>query len=372
MTKAYKTLYKRTSTGSIQVWSIYFDDNGYWTVTGKDGGKEIISAPTIVTAKSTRNLKEQILSEVESKIRKQIDKKYTEDKGTIDDAEDTLDGYSCQLAHKYVEHKSKIKFPCSSQPKMDGCRLLATKYGFFSRGRKKFTSCQHIWEELKDFFKKDPTAKLDGELYTHEYKNDFEKICQAVKKTAEHATEEDIELQKKVSYHIYDAPRISGLVETDSFKSRQEAIAKAFSKSKHITVVETINNVKNEEELISLKERWIENGYEGCMARNSDAPYEGKRSYNLQKLKDFMDEEFTIIKVNEGNGKLSGHAGSFTFKMKNGKEFDAKMIGSIDRLKYLFENPNVCIGKLATVRFQNYTSDGIPRFPVCKSIRDYE
>ena len=368
----YKKLYKLNVNGSTQVWEIHHNNNSYWSVSGKLDGKMTISAPTMVEPKQTRTLTEQIIFICESQINKKKDRKYVENIQYIHRADDDLVGFSPQLAHKYDDQKEKIKFPCAAQRKYDGIRCLSTASGFYSRGRKKFTSCTHIWAELEQFFKTNPKARLDGEFYTHEYKEDFEKICKAVKKTSEKATPEDIESQKMVEYHVYDAPRISGLTEKDSFKSRQTALAKALSKFKYIKVVETIYDIKNESELKTLKEQWIQENYEGIMIRNINSSYEGKRSYNLLKWKDFLDKEFVIVGINEGAGKLAGHAGSFTFKMKNGKQFDAKLVGSIERLKYYFKNPKECIGKLATVRFQNYTSDGLPRFPVCKSIRDYE
>lgn len=368
----YKTLYKLNTDGSTQVWSIHFDDKGYWTVASKLGGKEIVSAPTIVTAKVNRTLDEQILSEVESKIKKKLDKKYVENVADIAGASDNLDGYEVMLAHKYKDHKAKIIFPCAAQPKLDGIRCPSTKAGMFSRGRKRFTSCSHILAELKDFFSKNPTAKLDGELYANMYKKDFEKICKAVKKSAEKASPTDIALQQNIEYWVYDSPSIDGLVSTDAFRKRQKALARLLVGYKYIKVVPTVYDVKDEAELIALKEKWIEEGFEGAMVRNVDSAYEDKRSYNLLKMKDFLDGEFMIIGVNEGNGSLTGHAGSFTFVMKDGKTFDAKLKGSTDRLKVLFEDQSLCIGIMGTVRYQNLTAYGIPRFPVCVAIRDYE
>ena len=391
----YKQLYKLNSDGhSIQSWQIHHNDCSYWTISGKHGMKQIVSSPTMVEPKQKRSLLEQVISECDSQIEKKRRKKYVPELKDVHGADDNLDGISVMLAQKYNEHKDKIKFPCAAQPKLDGIRDVTKKDSgggtttdvrMYSRGRKEFTSCTHIKAELQDFYKSDETAILDGELYTHVYKNDFQAICKAVKKTALHATPADIALQRKVQYHIYDAPRIAGLTESDPFRKRQEAIAKAFKGYKNIVVVETVYDIQNEAELLALKERWISEGNEGIMVRNQDAPYEGKRSYNLQKWKDFIDEEFLIVGVNEGSGGLAGHAGSFTFALYDNEAdrfiagldtsiqtFNAKMIGSFENLKYLFEHQDECIGKKATVRFQNRTNDNVPRFPVCRGIRDYE
>jgi len=364
----YKTLYKLNTDSTTQVWSIHCDKKSYWSVASKLGGKEIINKPTLVTAKGKNTQEEQVIAEVEAKIRKKKDKKYVENIKDISQADENLDGYTAMLAHKFKEQKHKIIFPCALQRKFDGIRCLATKDGFFSRGRKQFSSCQHIWEELKPFFKKFPNARLDGEFYTHEYKDEFELICHAVKKTAEKATPEDIKLQKKVQYHVYDTPILNGLKETDPFIERYKMLAKELKGLKFVKVAETLWNVE-EESIEEIKSKWIEEGYEGAMIRNQNMEYEYKRSYSLLKLKDFDDNEFEIIGVKEGSGNYTGCVGSFTVKMTDGKEFDAKLIGSRERLRYLFTHQDEAIGKMATVRHQGLSTYGIPRFPVMRAIR---
>ena len=80
------------------------------------------------------------------------------------------------LAHKLDESRIDFKEFIYMQPKLDGVRCLFTKDGAFSRTGKQFMNIQHIEEELQDFFKQHPAMVLDGELYNHDLKNDFEKI----------------------------------------------------------------------------------------------------------------------------------------------------------------------------------------------------
>lgn len=366
--KEYKKLYKLNTNDSTQVWKIFCNKTSYWTVASKLDGKEIVNEPTIVVAKGKNTQAEQVIAEVESKIRKKMDKKYVENLKDIHTADEQLAGYTAMLAHKYKDHKHKINFPCCMQKKFNGIRCLITIDGLFSRGRKQFSSCQHIWKELQPFFKKFPNARLDGELYSHEYKDEFESICHAVKKTAEKATKEDLELQKKMQYHVYDAPQINGLTETTPFIDRQKMIAQELKGLKNVKVVKTLYGI-NEEDVEKIKSKWIADGYEGAMIRNVNMPYEYKRSYNLLKLKDFQDSEFEIIGINEGAGNYAGCVGAFNVKMKDGKEFDAKLDGSRERLRYLFSHQKEAIGKMATIRHEGYTGYGIPRNPVMKVIR---
>ena len=109
------------------------------------------------------------------------------------------------------------------------------------------------------------------------------------------------------------------------------------------------------------------------MVRNVHSLYVNKRSYDLQKVKDFSDEDFVIVGVEEGRGKLAGHVGAFICKTDDGKQFLAKMSGETSRLKEYFENHSLWEGKKLTVQFQGLTgAEKVPRFPVGKAIRDYE
>ena len=52
----------------------------------------------------------------------------------------------------------------------------------FTRNGKQIDSIPHILESLKDFFKKNPYAILDGELYNHDLRDNFNKITSLVRK----------------------------------------------------------------------------------------------------------------------------------------------------------------------------------------------
>ena len=75
------------------------------------------------------------------------------------------------------------------QPKLDGVRCIFTKDGAFSRTGKQFKNVAHLEEDLEDFFDDNPNSVLDGELYNHDLKHDFEKIISLVRK--QKPTDED-------------------------------------------------------------------------------------------------------------------------------------------------------------------------------------
>jgi DNA ligase-1 len=111
------------------------------------------------------------------------------------------------------------------------------------------------------------------------------------------------------------------------------------------------------------------------MLRNAEGLYLShatRRSYDLLKVKKFKgDEEFEIIGIKEGRGKLTGHA-IFICKAANGKEFAAKLEGETSFLKECFENHSLWQGKMLTVEYSELTEDGVPFQGVGKDLRDKE
>jgi len=275
-----------------------------------------------------------------------------------------------------------------SQPKLDGIRCIAMREGLFTRTGKPITAVPHIHEALEPFFEKYPNATLDGELYNHAYKDDFNKIIHLVRK--QNLTEEHLaESRKMIQYHIYDAPVIgesigvahSCLTEKDLFSDRTSVMDAQFSnlgidgRSLHgepnpLVIVETIE-IHGREQLDRCYEDYVGEGYEGQMIR-LDGPYDNKRSPKLLKRKEFVDEEYTILGYEEGEGNRTGTVKHFKFKNKNGKDFNSNIKGSFEYLTELLEKADELIGKEATVKYFNLTPDGVPRFPYVIAIRDYE
>ena len=117
-------------------------------------------------------------------------------------------------------------------------------------------------------------------------------------------------------------------------------------------------------------EMFTHEGFEGTMLRNSNAPYAiNKRSKDLQKYKDFVEEEFKIIGFHDGVGLEKGLI-IWEVENKKGNMFSVRPKGSHELRKDLYKKGKEYIGKLLTVIFQEYTKEGIPRFPVGKAIRD--
>jgi len=202
---------------------------------------------------------------------------------------------------------------------------------------------------------------LDGELYNHDMKADFEKIVSLVRK------EEPGEGHEIIQYHVYDT------ISEETFKHRYAQLHRIFRMFEFYSLKLVQTEVgRDSDSGMSLFEKYRKAGYEGAMYRNVDSEYVNKRSMDLQKLKEFNDDEFAIVGVKEGRGKLKGHA-IFMCETKDKKPFEVKLKGDTAQLKTYFENHELWQGKKLTVRYQGYTiKEKVPRFPVGLAVRDYE
>jgi len=362
------TIYKKTKTGKVQEWTIEVKGNQYRTISGHtDSDNKIVNEWTDCDVKNAGRAnattpEEQAIKEAEAKRKKKLESGYFE---SIKDINKTQ-FFEPMLAHKYGDYD--INFPVYSQPKLDGIRCIVTKDGMFSRNGKKIISAPHIRKNLEGFFKKYSNAILDGELYCDKLANDFNKICSLVKRTK--PTDEELEESAEtIEYWVYDAPKIGIASQTDSFYERYELVLDALKKSnqyKKIKVVTTLK-VSKQQELDEAYEMYMEQGYEGQMVR-LNRPYENKRSKYLLKRKDFMDAEFVIQDVVEGEGNRKGTAGYMVFKNKHGRAFKSNIKGDFTYLAQLLKDKNKLVGKKATIKFFNYTPDSIPRFPFVVNI----
>ena len=267
------------------------------------------------------------------------------------------------LARPFEDKKKLVKYPCYIQPKLDGVRCIAIGNELYSRNGYPFPTFDHIKAEL---CRNTDNLMLDGELYTGNM--NFQKLSGLVQKT--NLSEADKESLSKIYYNVFDYIDVNA-----PMYERYEKLSKFFQNNKdmkHIRQVLT-EECNSEAEVYEYLDKYTKMGYEGVIVRLKNGKYdENHRSNNLQKLKKFQDAEFEIIDYFTPNkGKEVGCV-VWVCKTKNGKKFNARPLGSFEDRKTWFENGKDYIGKMLTVRFQELTPDGRPRFPVGIAIRDYE
>ena len=263
------------------------------------------------------------------------------------------------LAHDFA------KTPVQSgitQPKLDGIRMVVNTRGLYSRSNKPIVAVPHIKEALAEFIKDHPTVTLDGELYNHELKDNFQKITSLVRKTVNLGTEELAESKDLVQYHIYDmfdsANPDMTFMQRYNWIQRNVHLVNKKAIGIHLVPVAIC---ETSEELDTMYGEYTTAGYEGQMIRQ-DTVYENKRSKGLLKRKEFITEEYKVVEVIEGQGAWTGYAKRFILALPDGTQFGSGVRGSQAQLKELLEakeKPN-----WATCRFFEYSNDGVPRFPV--------
>ena len=363
MQKTFPTLFKKTSTGASQSWSIAVAHNTITTRWGQVGGAQQTTTDTITAGKNigrsnATTAAEQAVLEAQSQWEKKLKRGYVQDLesaqvGKVDAS--IAGGIFPMLAHPFRDHADKIVYPAYAQPKLDGHRCIAMASGLWSRTRKPIVSMPHITAALEPILN---GVALDGELYHHGYRERFEALSSLIR--PEYAKPG----HEVVQYHVYDCA-MSG-----PFSERLTHLRHMLATVKHpLVLVETVL-VHDEDELMAAFELFRAQGYEGAIVRNAAGLYVNKRSYDLQKVKEFDDAEFRIVGVKEGRGKLAGH-GIFECVTKAGAPFEAKMIGALAELRKYYENPALAVGKLLTVQYQGLTNkSGVPRFPVALRIRN--
>ena len=272
------------------------------------------------------------------------------------------------LAHKFDIKRVDYSKPVYIQPKLDGVRCLFTKDGAFSRTGKQFMNVAHIQLELISFFKDNPDVTLDGELYNHELKHDFEKIISLVRKQKPTA-DDRLEAKNLMQYHLYDF--IDN--KKTNYQNRMHQLACADIYSNSIKHVPAYRVYKHEEALNMHHDSYLAKGYEGSILR-LDGKYKHGRSYDLMKFKDFSDTEATIIGYETGKGKREGTLGKFIMQDDDGNEFGCppgKGYNYKD-LANILDNIGDYIGKRATFTYFQRTNAGSYRHPLFKAIRNYE
>jgi len=275
--------------------------------------------------------------------------------------------------------------PTFIQPKLDGVRcviqyenrplkniddlsgqLTENVVVAYSRTGKEWKNIYHILYDLVPFFEKHPNVILDGELYNHDFKDDFESIISMVRKTK--PTDEDRSIScNNVQFHCYDI-----VDETLTFEERIEFVNQNVPQSYCVSHVLT-TQIPNQLEAEEMHNVNLYNGFEGSIVRTNDV-YKCKRSHNLRKFKDFHDAEATIVGFVEGKGKRVGTLGKFIMQDDDGIEFGCppgKGYNYKDLSNLLHRAPHY-IGATATFTYFERTKANSYRHPLFKAIRDYE
>jgi DNA ligase-1 len=364
----HETLYKRGSGGEVRCWRMELgswdnDVGGHRVVSGILNGTETSSGWSMpegknLGKKNATNAFTQAKSEVLNNYAIKRSRGYFDDVAEIDNVPFTKP----MLATKWEDRKDKVsvgKDSVALQPKLDGIRCIARVDGLWTRTGQVITACPHILAALAPLFVNNPDIILDGELYNHSLKDDFNTITSIVRKEKP-SPSEVLLAEEMIQYHVYD------MVDGVPFADRLKALTELFSSHGLAVYGSTIQlvptfTVDNTEFMDKLYGDWMAEGYEGQMVR-LNGPYENKRSNGLMKRKDFDTDEFSVVSVEEGDGNWAGCIKRFVVKLPDGSTCEATPRGTQGKLRELLQS-----GKTpdwATVRYFGYTPAGKLRFGI--------
>lgn len=357
-------IYTRDVKGLTRTWQFEIDGPRWRTLAGLMSGQKVVSGWTLCEAKNVGRSNEttpceQAIAEANADLAKKLDRDYRL-------SEQELDAIppSPMLAQDFAKQK-KVVYPLFSQPKLDGIRALLSTSGAFSRQFQRHCNVGHIEAALAGFFNRFPHIVLDGELYNHELRDNFNAISSVVRK--QNVKDEDrARARELIQFHIYDA------IMPGDYEARQAFLTQQLYPTASIKLVPS-NLVQSADEVDAEFARLIEAGYEGQMLRVPGSPYEvAKRSKALLKNKAFLTKEFKLVAIHEGNGNWAGYAKAVEFEMPDGR----KLANGENPRAGIKGSQEFCRGLLAhratyglpesqvTVRYFTPTPDGIPRFPV--------
>ena len=343
--KIYPEIFKRDTSGRIRVWKVEGEGAAYRVLSGVLDGNLATTGWTVCEGKQGRDDIQQAQFEIASAYNYHLKREYFQ---TVEEV-DSPRFFKPMLAKKYETFA-----PGFAQPKLDGIRCIASPAGLFTREGQPILGAPHIHQALASLFSKDPDLILDGELYNHDLKDDFNSIVSLVRRK-EPDQQHLASSRELVQYHVYDLPSSEA-----SFGQRLNLLGEALAAipTQMVQLVAT-KAVEDEEQYDGWHGQWLVAGYEGSMWR-SDAQYEQKRSKGLLKRKEFQDAEYECLSIDEGTGNWAGMAKSVTCRLADGRTFGAGIKGNQQRAVELLSETH----RVVTVQFFQLTPDGIPRFPV--------
>lgn len=341
-------------------------------------------------------------------------KKSNTKKGIIVGYESDIFPMCCQLWNSKLS-SGKTHFDFESgvflQPKLDGIRCLGrvvkNKDGegetlLLSRNGKQFVWLEHIREELKIFlsgtlkyknkdilienivsdgefyveiFHATSVEKKSGKGFDYSFSNKeldvvhnfsaISSICKTIRSSPH-------ELEEQIQYHIFDIADVNR-----PQNERFDILKKLFErgnivkKCPHIKMVST-KEIHDPQDINDFHDEVLQQNYEGVIIRDKRLKYEsGKRSAKIRKYKYFIEEEYPIVDCVKNEGVDNEHFCWVCEKKVGNKKirFNAKPKDTKEVRLNLYKNRLNYIGKMLTVKFQQYTADGVPRFPIALRIR---
>lgn len=292
---------------------------------------------------------------------------------------DFIPEFNVMLAEKYwdrMDELEKEKPDIIITQKYDGIRAVAKvrdgNVEIFSRQGKPIEGLKDIEEELKEL--KD--GFYDGELLLDKEdipsKDLYRETVQVVNSKNEY--------KNNIVFNIFDYIPLNDFVIGYSKMNcldRKRFVYEELRKIEPdwLKPVEILYHGKYDKRIVQQElDKQIALEHEGVMVNLANAPYEGKRTKNILKVKAMQDCDLKIIGFEEGTGKNKGTLGAVIVDYKG---FEVKVgSGFTDQDRdYFWNNQKKLLGRVITVQYFEETTNKKDnslslRFPVYLELRE--
>lgn len=269
------------------------------------------------------------------------------------------------------------------QWKLDGWRCIAKRQSdgsivLTTNNKKQYPWFQSLRESIETFMRgreEDCIDGLDGEIYAHtlvdengvEFTDEarFSTICSmcGLKRSEPHPLEDQIQ------FVVFDLVDLSSrFTQNQRFAKLKRLFATTPSHSR-VKMCET-RVFHDIQDIYEYHDKIAAMGYEGVIIRADDLKYQEKRSLKMRKYKKFIDREYTVVGVHKDPGVDDEYFVWECIDYDIDKRFRAKPRGTREQRRMWYTNYSEYIGMKLTVRFQEYSEDHIPRFPIGVGIRE--
>lgn len=343
-----ETLYKTAKSGAVQVMDIeaHVPSPECYTVTwgqkdGKMQTKVTTCKPKNIGKSNETTATEQALVEAKAYWEKKCKANYS-----TNESAPVIVNLPMKV-HTYEKQYKKIEFPCFESPKLNGVnatyKWIDDGLVLLSRGGENYPLIDQHLEDIQKIMEDLEVNELNGEIYIHGLP--LQDITSAVKKYNEHTS--------KLEFHIFDIPAYKS-----EYTRRLDAM-RSIAETEFVKVVPA-GTAFNHEELDTLHDDYVKEGYEGLMVRNGKGLYvHNTRSYDVQKLKKAQDAEFKVVGHNidkNGHAVFICEAGDKTFKVK--------LKGTAEERLAMAAKAESYYNQWLKIEFEMYSKDNIPLKPV--------
>jgi DNA ligase 1 len=279
---------------------------------------------------------------------------------------DAIPVFTCQLAHDSANHETKVSGKKLIEVKLDGVRVITIVYpdgrvDQFSRNGKELVNFPHLKEQLTQVAAgfTEPMV-LDGEVMSTSFQDLMKQVHRKDNVNA-----------KDALLYLFDAVP---LVNFEKGKCNTPQSARSeWLKDWYNGNIEALPNFRTlAQELVDLdteagqkrfraiNQQAIDGGYEGIMIKDTEAPYECKRSVAWLKLKPFIEVSLEVIDVEEGTGRNVGRLGALVCRGEDDGRTIVVNVGSgfsdSDRDEF-WSYRRECIGNIVEVRADAITQN---------------